>query len=76
MRNEPSFGRFCALRNVYSVHFMKTKQAHVKTLENGLMMFTTKENCTLTVKDLYMCKKKKIQQTNPSKTTMHPDSHT
>lgn len=38
-----------------------------KHLENGLMMFTTKENCTLTVKDyLYMCiktKQTKIQQT-------------
>lgn len=67
MRNEPSFGRFCALRNVYSVHFKKTKQAHVKTLENGLMMFTTKENCTLTVKDLYMCKKKKNTADKPIK---------
>lgn len=42
------------------------------------MMFTTKENCT--VKDyLYVCiktKQTKIQQTNASKTTMNPDSHT
>lgn len=54
-------------------------KAHVKTLENGLMMFTTKENCTFTVKDyLYMCiktKQTKIQQTNASK-SMYPDSHT
>lgn len=48
-----------------------------KHLENGLMMFTTKENCTFTVKDyLYMCIKTKIQQTNASKSTMYPDSHT
>lgn len=51
-----------------------------KHLENGLMMFTTKENCTLTVKDyLYMCiktKQTKIQQTNASKSTMYPGSHT
>lgn len=45
------------------------------------MMYTTKENCTLTVKDyLYMCiktkQKQKIQQTNASKSTMYPDSHT
>lgn len=51
-----------------------------KHLENVLMMFTTKENCTVTVKDyLYMCiktKPTKIQQTNASKSTMYPDSHT
>lgn len=57
------------------------KDTHIsKHLENGLMMFTTKENCTLTVKDyLYMCiktKQTKIQQTNASKSTMYPDSHT
>lgn len=40
------------------------------------MMFTTKENCTFTVKDFYMCIKTKIQQTNASKSIMYPDSHT
>lgn len=52
-----------------------------KHLENGLMMFTTKENCTLTVKDSLYVYKNKTKQKNTAdkcikKSTMYPDSHT
>lgn len=56
-------------------------QRHVrilKHLENGLMMFTTKENCTVTVKDyLYIYIKNKQNTADKCiKSTMYPDSHT
>lgn len=53
-------------------------KGHQKHLENGLMMFTTKENCTFTVKDYLVYKNKTNKNTADKciKPTMYPDSHT
>ena len=51
----------------------------LKHLENGLMTFTTKENCTVTVKDSSLYTYKNLKQNTADKcikSTMYPDSHT
>lgn len=70
------------IQNIYIYIKKQARLRILKHLENGLMMFTTKENCTVTVKDylyIYIYKKQKNKQNTADKcikSTMYPDSHT